>query len=168
MTIPNAVRAFLKRIPMTVKYDGVYLDDRRYDSKELRASGLLNRVARSSKNEMPIDGYIYDVNIRHVWVEVDGEIVLLDAQLPIRDDPELLFVSLAELRDWQAARRTVGSAFREHQVAARAESLRQFETETGKSWDSGTRKPGRAKKTAVARQEARDAEQHTSTRKSAS
>ncbi|MFL9917968.1 hypothetical protein PQR75_21755 [Paraburkholderia fungorum] len=168
MSIPNAVRAFLKRLPMKVKHDGVYLDDRRYDSKELRASGMLSRVARSSENQTPIDGYIFDVNIRHVWVEVDHQIILLDAQLPIRDDPELLFVSIAELRDWEAARRTVGSAFRGHKAAAYAESLRQFETETGKSWDSGTRKPGRARKTAAARQEAREAEQHTSKRKSTS
>jgi hypothetical protein len=167
MSIPNAVRAFLKRLPMKVKRDGVYLDDRRYDSKELRASGLLSRVARSSENEMPIDGYILDVNIRHVWVEVDHQIILLDAQLPIRDDPELLFVSIAELRDWESARRKVGSAFRGHKAAAYAESRRQFEKETGKGWDSGIRKPGRAKKTAAARQETREAEQHTSKRKSA-
>jgi hypothetical protein len=112
-------------------------------------------------------GYILDVNIRHVWVEVDHQIILLDAQLPIRDDPELLFVSIAELRDWESARRKVGSAFRGHKAAAYAESRRQFEKETGKGWDSGIRKPGRAKKTAAARQETREAEQHTSKRKSA-
>ncbi|WP_421376310.1 hypothetical protein ACOCG7_00490 [Paraburkholderia sp. DD10] len=168
MSIPNAVRAFLRQVPMTAKKDGVYLDDRKYSSNELRACGLLNRVARSSQGKMPIDGYILDLCLRHVWVEVERKIIQLDAQLPIRDDPELLFVSIAELREWNAARAKVGSIFREHKVAAYADSLRRFETETGKSWDSGTRKPGRAKKTPAARQEAREANQHTSKRKSAS
>ncbi|MFM0356538.1 hypothetical protein PQR12_23845 [Paraburkholderia nemoris] len=167
MSMPNAVRTFLTPVPMTVKKDGVYLDDRKYNSEDLRACGLLNRVARSPRGEVPIDGYILDLCIRHVWVEVDHEIFLLDAQLSIRDDKELLFVSVAELAEWTAARAKVGSIFRTHKVAAYAKSLQQFEAETGKSWDSGTRKPGRAKKTAMARQEAREVNQHTSRRKSA-
>ncbi|CAD6556358.1 hypothetical protein LMG27952_06098 [Paraburkholderia hiiakae] len=168
MSIPDAVRTFLTPVTMTAKKDGVYLDDRKYDSKDLRACGLLNRVARLPRQEMPIRGYILDLCIRHVWIEVDHEILLLDAQLPIRGDKETLYVSIAELTEWQDARAEVNSTFRVHKVAAYAESTARFETETGKSWNSGTRKPGRAKKTAAARQEAREVDQHTSRRKSAS
>jgi len=166
MSISNAVRNFLTPVTMEVKNDGVYLDDRRYDSKGLRACGLLNRVARLPRQEMPIKGYILDLCIRHVWVEVDHEILLLDAQLPIRGDGELLFVSVAELAQWKDARAKVNSRFEVHRAACHAESLARFENETGKSWDSGTRKPGRAKKTAAVRQEAREVNQHTSGRKS--
>jgi hypothetical protein len=166
MSISNAVRNFLTPVPMKVKKDGVYLDDRRYDSEGLRACGLLNRVARLPHQEMPIEGYILDLCIRHVWVEVDHEILLLDAQLPIRGDEELLFVSVAELGQWKDARAVVNSRFEVHRAACHAESLARFENETGKSWDSGTRKPGRAKKTAAVRQEAREVNQHTSGRKS--
>jgi len=95
------------------------------------------------------------------------EILLLDAQLPIRGDEELLFVSVAELAQWKDARAEVNSRFEVHRAACYAESLARFEAETGKSWDSGTRKPGRAKKTAAVRQEAREVNQHTSGRKSA-
>ncbi|MGT2472777.1 hypothetical protein [Paraburkholderia terrae] len=168
MSISDAVRTFLTPVPMVARKDGVYLDDRKYDSNDLRASGLLNRVARSPKGDVVIDGYILDLCIRHVWVEVDHEILQLDAQLPIRDEEELLYVSIAELAQWQEVRAEVSSAFRVHSVTAYAESLQRFQTETGKSWDSGTRKPGRAKKTETARQEAREANQHTSKRKSAS
>jgi hypothetical protein len=168
MSIHNAVRTFLTPVPMTVRKDGVYLDDRRYTSEDLRACGLLNRVARSPRGDTPIDGYIIDLCIRHVWVEVDHEIMQLDAQLPIRDDNELLYISIAELAEWTSERARVGSMLRIHKLAARAESEQQFETETGKTWDSGTRKPGRAKRTATVRQEAREANQHTSKRKSAS
>ena len=167
MSISNAVRTFLTPVTMKAKKDGVYLDDRKYDSKDLRACGLLNRVARLPRQEMLIEGYILDLCIRHVWIEVNHEILLLDAQLPIRGDEELLFVSVAELAQWKDARAEVNSRFEVHRAACYAESLARFEAETGKSWDSGTRKPGRAKKTAAVRQEAREVNQHTSGRKSA-
>ncbi|MCP3728654.1 hypothetical protein M3I53_37170 [Paraburkholderia sp. CNPSo 3272] len=166
MSIPDAVRTFLTPVTMIVKKDGVYLDDRKYDSKDLRACGLLNRVARRHES-MPVGGYMLDLCLRYVWIEVDHKILELAAQLPIRGDEETLYVSIAESNEWASARAQVNSMFRVHELAALAESRAAFETETGKSWDSGTRKPGRVKKTAAVLQETREANQHTAQRRSA-
>lgn len=167
MTISNAVREFLTPIALVCTKDGVYLDSLKYSSEELKMCGLLDRVARLPNHEIPIDGYMVDLCIRYMFVEVDNEIMLLEAQLPIRADEETLYIAITELAQWKAARANVGSRFRVHMPAAYAESLERFEAETGKSWDGGVRRPGRAKKTATARQEASEVKQHTSRRKSA-
>jgi hypothetical protein len=167
MSIPDAVRTCLRATEMIAKKDGIYLGDRKYDSKGLRACGLLNRVVRLHPQEMRLQGYTMNLCVRHVWVEVDHEIIRLDAQLPIREDEELLFVSVAEVDQWNDARKTVDSAMRVHRAASFAESLDRFEKESGKRWDSGVRKPGRVKKTAATRQETLEANPRMSRRKSA-
>jgi hypothetical protein len=165
MSISDAVRTFLTPVRMTAKTDGVYLDGRKYDSKELRECGLLNRIARRPHHVMQVQGFILDLCIRHVWIEVDHKILLLNAILPIRADDDLLNVSIAELAQWNEARAVTNSRFRDHVPAANAEVHEQFEANTGKSWYSGTRKPGRAKKTAASRQETSEVNQHTSRRR---
>jgi hypothetical protein len=167
MSIDDAVRAFLTPIRLTAKKDGIYLEDRLFHSLELRECGLLDRIARGNETEVFVQGYMLDLCIRHVWAEVDGKILLLDAQLIIREDDELLSISFAELKQWKEARATVNSAFTVHQSAATSEFRGRFERDTKKTWDAGSRKPGRAKRNAVARQEESEARQHTSKRKSA-
>jgi hypothetical protein len=167
MSISDAVREFLKKMPLKVSADGVYLGDLRYDSEALRASGLLNRVARGSSREEWVDGYMLSLCIRHIWVEVDGQLLMLDAMLPIREDEELLYISITELQQWEEARARVRPVFAVHQAASRAEMLDKFEQATGTAWDAGTRRSGRAKKTERAKQEAKEATQHTAARRSA-
>lgn len=167
MSVADAVREFLKKVPLQVGEDGVYLGDLRYDSDELRACGLLNRVARGATTEKWVDGYILSLCIRHIWVEVGHQLLMLDAMLPIREDDSLLYVSVAELQQWEKARARVNSEFAVHQAASTAEMLDMFEQATGKGWDAGVRRSGRAKKTEQAKQEANEATQHTAARRSA-
>ncbi|MFX1737138.1 hypothetical protein PXJ20_21040 [Paraburkholderia sp. A1RI_3L] len=167
MSIADAVRTFLKKTPLKVEADGVYLGSLRYDSDELRASGLLNRIVRNSSRAEWVDGYVLSLCIRHIWVEVDGQLLMLDAMLPIREDEELLFISVAELEQWEEARARVKPVFAVQRVAAKGEMRDMFEQATGKAWDAGTRRAGRAKKTAQAKQEAKEAMQHTAARRSA-
>lgn len=165
MSIDDAVRAFLTPVMMKAQKDGIYLDGRRYDSSALRECGLLNRIARENLGPVAVQGHILDLCIRHVWVEVDHQILLLDAQLPIREDEELLFVSLAELSQWNEARAKVNSAFTVHKAAAAAGYIERFEEDTGARWNAGSRRSGTLKKGGVARQEEFEVRQHTSQRK---
>ena len=107
-----------------------------------------------------------DLCIRHVWAEVDRQLLLLDAQLKIREDDELLYMSFAELEQWNEARSEVNSAFRVHESAASSEIIEQFESQTGGKWQEGRRKYGAPKKGGAARQEVLDVRQHTAQRKS--
>jgi hypothetical protein len=167
ISIDDAVRAFLTPIKLKVSKDGVFLDGRRYDSKELRRCGLLDRIARSGQGEVAIKGYMMDLCIRHVWLEVDRQLLLLNAQLKIRDDEELLYISCAELEQWKEARSQVNSAFRVHVPAASADFIERFELQTGVTWQEGKRRYGRPKKDMSARQEVLDVRQHTAQRKQA-
>jgi hypothetical protein len=166
MSIEEAVRAFLTPVQLSAKKDVIYLSDRLFKSKELSECGFLDRIARSNTEVISVQGYILDLCIRHLWVEVDNKILLLDAQLKIREEGELLSISFAELQQWTDARAIAKSAFTVHQSAATANSIERFEADTGTVWDAGGKKSGKAKHTAVARQEEREARQHTSTRKS--
>lgn len=166
ISIDDAVRAFLTPIKLKVSKDGVFLDGRRYNSKELRESGLLDRIARSGNRKDVIGGYMMDLCIRHVWVEVDNQLLLLDAQLKIREDDELLYMSFAELEQWNEARSQVNSAFRVHESAASSEIIEHFESQTGDKWQEGRRMYGSPKKGGAARQEVLDVRQHTAQRKS--
>lgn len=165
MSIDDAVRAFLTPVRMKVRKDGIYLDDLRYDSNVLRDCGLLDRITRENPESDAVQGYILDLCIRHAWVEIDHQILLLDAQLAIREDEELLFVSLAELSQWNETRAKVDSAFKVHKPAAAAEYTARFEEDTGAQWNAGSRKSGKSKRGAVARQEELEVRQHTSQRR---
>jgi hypothetical protein len=165
--IDDAVRAFLTPLTFKARKDGVYLDSRCFNSNALREYGFLERIARSNQREVPVQGYMLDLCVRHIWIEVDAQMFLLDAQLRIREDDELLFMSFAELAQWGEARARVNSAFVVHQAAVAAESLARFEDETGTDWNAGQLKSGKVKRNGVARQEALEALQHTSKRKSA-
>lgn len=165
MSIDDAVRAFLTPVTVKASKKGVFLDGRRYDSKELRASGLLDRLAQAGQQEVAIKGYILDLCIRHIWIEVDHQILQLDATLKIREDQELLYMSFMELGQWNEARAQVNSAFRVHKSAVTTEYIEQFESQTGMKWQEGKRRYGRAKKNESRRQEVQDVQQHTVKRK---
>jgi hypothetical protein len=166
ISIDDAVRAFLTPVKLKASKDGVFLDGRRYDSKGLRECGLLDRIARAGQGEEAVQGYMMDLCVRHIWVEVDRQILLLDAQLKIREDEEKLYISCTELELWKEARSQVDSAFRVHVPAATTHFIERFESATGVKWQEGKRRYGRPKKDPSSRQEVLDVQQHTAKRKS--
>ncbi|ADE11334.1 hypothetical protein [Sideroxydans lithotrophicus] len=164
ISIEDAVRLFLTPIEFSLHDDGVWLDQRRYFSTELEESGILDKVARSGKTGTKIQGYILDLCVRYIWVEVEGRLLQLEAMLRIRGDEETLWMSLAELEQWQEARRKTRSAFQVHQHAVGSEFVERFEDSTGQKWDSAVRRPGKPKRCATAKQEEAEARQVTSRR----
>jgi hypothetical protein len=162
MSIADAVRTFLTPKKLTLKEDGVYLSGRRFNSDELKKSGVFQKLKRSSVTVMEVDGYVMDLCVRHLWVEHGGQLYKLDAELKVGGDTDDLYISLSELEQFSAARAEINSAFRQHQRAASAEGISQFEEDTGDDWDSIQRKSGRPKKTAQAQREEREAKQQGS------
>lgn len=162
MSIDDAVRTFLTPRKFTLKEDGVYLLGRKFNSSSLKASDIFQKLKRSPLTVTEIDGYVMDLCVRHIWVEVDGQLHQLEAQLKVGGDSDDLYVSLSELEQFAEARAEVNSAFRQHRRAASAEGMICFQEDTGDDWDSGRRMAGRAKKTAIAIQEEREAKQQGS------
>lgn len=154
MSIADAVRLFLTPTEFIVKEDGIYLHSRRFYDTELRETGLLDKA--HGANETCVNGYVLDMCVRYVWLEIDGVILQVPAILRIRGDEESLYVSLAELKQWDEHRKTMASAFRVHQQATSSDIKYRFKEETGKDYHAGTRKPGKPKGGAQAQQEEKD------------
>jgi len=167
ISIDEAVRTFLTPAKYSIKNDGVWLDQRRYDSKELRETELLERVARAGDEGSKINGYMLDMALRYIWIEQKGRLIKLPAKLRIRGDEETTWISFDELEQWMEARRKVNSEFSVHRHAASSEYIQRFEENSGKAWDSTTRRSGKPKRNATSRQEEIETQQTTSKRKAA-
>ncbi len=136
ISLEDAVKTFLTKVELTVKNDGIWMKGQKYDSKELRETDVLDSVVGGSS--VKAHGYCLDLTTRYIWVELKGRLLMLEAQMRIRDDENILYVSLSELEQWEQLRNKVSS---EHRVASHATASRfqsEFETDTGKSYDHGT------------------------------
>ncbi|WP_288392735.1 hypothetical protein [uncultured Herbaspirillum sp.] len=142
-SIENAIRTFLTPQEFTLRSDGVYLGSRRFTPAESPKMEYLQSLLPSTDARITVNGYIMDLCLRHVWIEVQGRLIMLDAKLRIRGDEESLWMSLFDLNQWEESRRIARSAFRVHQHANQAEYQQRFEESTGKKWDAGQRKNGR-------------------------
>lgn len=141
---------------------GVWLYEQRYMSEALKAADVLAKLKRSPQTTLTVRGYMLEMCVRHIWVEIQGELLLLDAQLRLRDDEQLLFLSSAELKQWHEARGVVASAFGPHQHATTAETMRTFEEDVGKRWEAGRIRRGKPKNDKLAQREFTEARKYTS------
>lgn len=164
MSIDEAVRTFLTPVDLSLRDDGVWLEGRRFDSPELEKTGIYGKAARSNQEAPKLQGYLLDLCVRYLWVEVNGRLFLVEAKLRTRGDQETLWTSFEELKQWSDARRKVDSAFGVHQHAAASKYMNRFTEATGKSWDSGVRRTGKVKRDATVLQEEAEAKQHTAAR----
>src|SRR5690606_22806309 len=89
ITFEDAVRRFLIKTSVTVSRDGVYLRSQRYSSEALHKSKTLERSSNLGRHTIP--AYIYPMCVRYIWVEVDGKLIEVDAQLNLRDDEQMLY-----------------------------------------------------------------------------
>lgn len=143
-SIPNAVRTFLEKIEVKLDSNGAWLEGLCFDSPEFLGSEIRYRLGRS--NSMYVVGYCLEMCVRHIWIEVDAQLLLLNAKLKTRDDEDLLYVSLNELKQRSEARSKVLAEYRESQHPTISYYERQFEETTGKKWNSFNRRNGRRPK----------------------
>lgn len=164
ISFERAVRSFLSPTKFKLRSDGAYLQHRCFNSAALRETGIFQCL--SNGQTIDVRGYILDMCVRHVWLDINGRIIEADLVLAIRDsyDP-LAFIELQDLACQQAI---LESELREHRHAADSESRKRFEETTGKKQDAGKRKSGRpsprSKMSQQARKEAAVATAHRSVR----
>ncbi len=164
MSINEAVRTFLTPIELSLRDDGVWLEGRRFTSTQLEESGVLSKAARSNEPVPKVRGYMLDLCVRHVWVEIDDRLLLVDARLRTRNSDDLLWTSFEELRQWSEAMRKTKSRLSVHKLATTTKYKQVFKEATGMTWHSDVRRSGKAKRGATERQEEAEAKQHTSQR----
>lgn len=141
MSLDRAVRAFLKPVEFTLDGSGLWLYGLRYASDDFNSCDLPRRP--HGKQRLAIGGYIAPVCVRLAWVECEGRLIEVGAQLAIRDDPQQLHVSLPELIELGAAKKRLESEQRDTRVAAKVAARDRFTEATGKHWSDGELKSGR-------------------------
>ena len=147
----QAIREFLTPIPVELKADGVYIDSQRYDSTQLRASGVLDRVP--SPDAPSLKGFQMDMVLRYAWVEVRGTLIMVAAMLHLREDDEQLFLCAMERRLLREKLDEMKVDFDTHQHAVKAEADALFHKETGHYMGDSKRRAGKPKRNS---QEARE------------
>lgn len=103
ISITEAVRRFLPRCKIHVSASGVFFYGREFRClDDPRVQGLKNSAVRG---EFDIDGWVFPMAVRYIWAEIAGDVVQLEACLPIADDEETLYQTLDELeRDEQSSK----------------------------------------------------------------
>jgi len=142
-TIPldRAIRAFLKQDWFTLDAKGLWFYGVRYASKEFNSCDLAQRPR--GNQQIRIRGYVMPMSVRLTWVEFEGRLIEVRAQLPIRDDPQQLGLTLNELMELNSERKELEAVQRETKTAAEIAARDRFTEATGKHWDAGKLKWGR-------------------------
>jgi|SRR5450830_75305 len=141
MQVPraDAIRNFLTKQKFSVKEDGVYLQSMRFTSDELSDTGIFSKAIGSKA--VTVNGYSYSAILRHVWVEVKGELYPASVMHPVSDiHPD---ISTPELEKITQLRAENASKLRKMKTAAAVSARINFEEVTGKSWFSGRRRSGK-------------------------
>lgn len=155
----DAVRRFLPRIDLRLDRGGALLGHQRYDSEALRQTRILDRVGQNGSKT--VIGYILPFCIRHIWADIDGVLVELDAVLKLRDDEEQLYRTFYDLGDESKALKDSRSLQLEHRDAAAVQQMRAFHDDTGKDWDSKKRRSHRNTSTNASKQDNDDVKRLT-------
>jgi hypothetical protein len=153
ISFEDAVRAYLTKQAARLTRNGIELCGQTYASEILRASDAMRHV--HGEHALPVDVYVMDACVRHIWMDVEGVLVALDLQAPMIAGNDELYLSLADLvtidKHLHRHRRALG----EHCSATRSKTKRAFTEESGQAWHAGSRISGRPRRgTKVARQEA--------------
>lgn len=154
MKLNDAVERYLTKTDVSINRRGAFINGIRYGSQELVDTGIFDKAARGQK--FTVSAYVLTACVRHIWIKVGGRLIFANAQLPIADDEEQLYLSLEDLKFLSDAQRRMKAAFKEHQLAASSAVRSEFERQVGLGWDDGHRRKGRARKTADVKQEVSD------------
>jgi len=154
ISFDEAVRRFLVKTSVSVHRDGVWLRAQRYSSGALRDTNLLERAATHGRQT--ITAYIYPVCTRHIWIEVDNQLIEVDAQLNLREDESLLYRSLDELEQEEKQRNQSEAELRLHRRAVKVDQQIKFKKENGCDWNTGTTTRARLKSSRATKEEEKE------------
>jgi hypothetical protein len=160
ITFEHAVRNFLDPRPAKLTDAGVLLCGQIYKSAALTQAGACEAVA--GRQDLQIQVYVFVGCIRHIWFDWRGQLVEVDLTFPVPAPNGILHMSLAELEEFDAYLNELDYENRDNRLAVALETYDEFRANTGKEWNAGSRKAGRAKRgSRAAKQEAAEARNAT-------
>lgn len=95
MPFEEAVRQFLTPVTFRSRDGKLWLGEICFNSAALMATDLPRKIRKHDGIE--VRGYVVDLAIRYAWIEVEGQLIEVEAQQPIRDDEEFLYYSINEI-----------------------------------------------------------------------
>lgn len=143
ISFEDAVRAFLEPIEFVVHKGRLFYRHREYRSPELTSSGFA-RAMRGMEGAC-VKGFCYPMVMRTTWVDIQGSVVEVHAQMSHQEDDTELWVCQIELDAIHAARSRASGARQAQKPIEIAGGLQDFKEATGNQWHAGTRRVGHAK-----------------------
>jgi hypothetical protein len=140
----TAITNLLQKFTVKVHENGVYIEGERYYSEELRETGAFDKVIISGRYELP--AYSLGVVNRFMWVKYKNRLFKVEVMLPVRSDDSEKYISITMLKELNKLRKLNTGKLPSHRLAVQAEAEEWFEQLTGKKWDAGSRRKGRAKR----------------------
>lgn len=157
MPFEEAVRQFLTRVKLRSRKGKLWLGEICFNSEALMATDLPRKIR--GHDGIEVDGYVVDLAIRYAWIEVAGQLIEVEAQQPIRDDDETLFLSLNEIGVHIEKTRALRAIQVDGRASVKGAADEKSEREIGSVASSEKRLKGRPKsKTPAARDDARRAD----------
>lgn len=141
ISFEEAVRTFLTPIELTVRDDAVYYKGVRFNAPALKNSDLLQKAHRHGRYQ--IRGFMLDVCIRYLWIDLGNRLQEVAADLAVRDGENQLYISLSGLLHLDQIRHENSKNLAEHREASRVEHEMSFEKQTGRVFDQSTIRKGR-------------------------
>lgn len=137
ISFEEAVRAFLDPVKVVAKKGKLYFKGRQYTSEHVFSSGLAKHIAHSENVEL--DGYVYQLVTRLIWIDFKGGLVEARSQQPGADS----LASVPELEHIQATKsKASGRRQAQHHIEVLA-AQQEFFDETGKESFAGRTRNGR-------------------------
>lgn len=156
MSFEDAVRAYLTKTKAKLTKNGIVLNSMLFRSNALDQVGARKMV--SGKQTVDVEVYVLDACLRHIWIDVKGQLIELDLTLKVPVGNEVLLMSLEEIQQFEAFCRKRDSFHDAHCAAVTIQIYQEFKEATGRDWDAGKRVKGRAKRgTPTAKREAAEA-----------
>jgi hypothetical protein len=139
----EAVRKFLKRVRFTFSKGKLMAFGMRYVSSDFGKSIFSRR--RRAASQVELVGYMYPFAIRKAWVEVEGRLIEVDAQLALANGGDEDEITLSELELFQEMKSEAENTLRSERPAILASGHERYERETGAKWDATRSHSGAAK-----------------------
>jgi hypothetical protein len=146
MQFDIAIRGFLAQRPATIRRDAVYFYGRKYKSPSLVATGVFDRVAKDGV--ISATARTLTMCVRHIWIEVYGELHELDFVRSQRTAQGAFDYSLRELVLIDRMRREGAAALRDETPAIQQYLWEKYRYEVGGDAFAGQREKGRPAKNA--------------------
>lgn len=115
-----AVRKYLKKVNVYLKKDGIWLEEQKYSASEIWEEHPMSR--RQLTAGVKLVAYVLSMCVRYIWVEVQGQLHMVEMQLPIVESNEAKYLSLSDLNELRELQAEQAEKHRKSRLALKAEA----------------------------------------------